>query len=153
MDLDIDTGTMGIFSVGEESDIPDRYLKGPGYIISIRDNLVKSISIFFTGIMESDEVDLRVANKTHKYVSDTPRIIFQDKLIKNGKSVEINSATFPEDISKIFETPCDFWDDGSGIGMTFVSRGMEIEFSWRWTSGDRKQLDYMFIESVSSKHS
>jgi len=146
MDLNIERRQIGFFYLGQTLDLPDKNIEGPGYIIHIRDGLVQGISLNFSSEIEREETELRFQGRTIKYVSETPKLIFDDKVIMGDRKVTINQETCPEDIVAIFEVACDCWDDGSYSRMNFTQGECEFKFSWSWVKDNKKTLDYMLIE-------
>jgi len=148
MDLNIERRQIGFFYLSQALDLPDKNIEGPGYIIHIRDGLVQGISLNFSSEIEREETELRFQGRTIKYVSETPKLIFDDKIIMGDRLVTINQETGPEDIAVIFEVACDCLDDGSYSSMNFTQGECEFKFSWSGVKDNKKTLDSMLIEQT-----
>ena len=146
MDLNIEQRQIGFFYLGQVLDLPDKNIEGPGYIIHIRDGLVQGITLNFSSEIEREEAELAFQGGTINYVSETPKLIFDDKIIIGDRMVTIDQQTGPEEIMALFEVACDCWDDGSYSAMKFTQGECEFKFGWSRVKDNKKTLDYMLIE-------
>lgn len=153
MDLDINKRQIGFFYIGQKVELTEKPICSVGYAVYVRNGVVSGIYVAFSEIVRHEEYEVRHDGKIRRVVSETPGLVFKDKLIKDGSAVEINSSSEPEDISRIFQVSCDYWDDDSCLGMSFTQGDCEFEFSWSWVGQQKKRLDYMLIEAVTSGQS
>lgn len=146
MDLDLDRRKIGFFYLGQQVHIPYESIRGEGYTVYFGDSSVKGICLSFSPGIEREETPLILENRTHVYVSETPRLIFKDKIIKNGNIVTINKDTTPQEVANLFNVACEYLDDDTCIGMRFSEGDCHFELKWTRLSKHQMQLDSMLLE-------
>ena len=151
MNLDIDKRQIGFFYIGQEVELSEKPICSVGYTIYVRNGVVHGIHVAFSEIIEYEEFEVIHEGEPHTIVSRTPRLVFKDKVIKEGQVVELSSDSTPEDISGIFQVPCEYWDDDSCLVMSFTQGDCEFEFHWSLIDQHKKRLDHMLIEAASGE--
>jgi len=111
MIIDINDFSVSNFELGAKTDLLDGIHEVGSFSLRVNDGRIEWLSVLLS-----------------QFYSNGPT--FNGEIEYQSQVESLTSNTQPEEISKMFPSHFDHWDDGVEVNYQYLIDGIEIEFSW-----------------------